>query len=271
MESLTLIPKAGLCNRMRAISTAVYLARQWHAPLDIMWNKTKDCAAHFSDLFQPISLPSVSLTDQPGFLYKLHRRSIDRAWIKPLLRLKYTHVLYDFDCATGGDIAHRIAPEGGKVLVKTCYPIAPAYDYNRIFHPSEDIERRIRQITASFPYHTVGVHVRRTDNTTAIQLSPDDYFFRKMDEEVEAQPQTRFYLASDDESVKEKMQARYGQRIIMSNDIPLRRDTVEGMQYAVVELYCLARTQKIIGSGYSSYSDTAADIGHIPLIVPETH
>ena len=54
LESITLIPYAGLCNRMRAISSAIYVSIHHNVPLKIIWNKSYNCAAHFTDLFYPI-------------------------------------------------------------------------------------------------------------------------------------------------------------------------------------------------------------------------
>jgi len=41
------------------------------------------------------------------------------------------------------------------------------------------------------------------------------------------------------------------------------RNSLQGMQDALVELYTLSRTSRIIGSMQSSYSETAAQIGRI--------
>jgi len=45
----------------------------------------------------------------------------------------------------------------------------------------------------------------------------------------------------------------------------LERNSLEGMVFAVTELFCLSKTQKIIGSDYSSYSNIAAELGEIPV------
>ena len=56
----------------------------------------------------------------------------------------------------------------------------------------------------------------------------------------------------------------YPDRIITQRT-QVRRDTLDGMREAVVDLWCLAATQRIIGSYWSSFTDTAAELRQIPL------
>jgi len=57
----------------------------------------------------------------------------------------------------------------------------------------------------------------------------------------------------------------FGDRIIVLPDVDTSRNSVRGMQDALVELYVLSRTNKIFGSHQSSYSETAAQIGNYSL------
>ena len=267
LGSITLIPYAGLCNRMRAISSAIYVSIHHNVPLKIIWNKSHNCAAHFTDLFYPIDIQGVTFKENEQFLHKLHRKGIDSLIIKPILKLKYDQVVYDFNSDALGDITNFINKEGNS-LIKTCYAIGTYYDYNKIFRPIEHIDIHIKQLTSLFSSNTIGVHVRRTDHTISIKESSDDSFFRLMDSELATHPQTNFYLATDDDNVKRKMEEKYGNKIITTHNTPLCRNSVEGMQHAVVDLYCLSRTRKLIGSYGSSYSGVAAEIGKINLMIP---
>lgn len=73
----------------------------------------------------------------------------------------------------------------------------------------------------------------------------------------------RFYVASNSREEKMKLIRIFRDRII-TDWKPTSRSTPEGIQDALIELYTLSRTQKILGSHYSSYSETAAEIGKIP-------
>ncbi|MDD4636209.1 MAG: hypothetical protein PHV66_01190 [Bacteroidales bacterium] len=71
-----------------------------------------------------------------------------------------------------------------------------------------------------------------------------------------------FYLASDSVADKERLKELFGQRIITS-DKAADRNSLEGMQNALVELWLLSKTKRIIGSAQSSFSETAAEISGI--------
>lgn len=46
---ITLVPTAGLCNRMNAILSAIALNQHYHYPINIYWEKTSDCCAEYTD------------------------------------------------------------------------------------------------------------------------------------------------------------------------------------------------------------------------------
>ena len=87
-----------------------------------------------------------------------------------------------------------------------------------------------------------------------------------MKREVATDGDVRFFLATDEAEVKTELKRIFPKRII-TQEHPLQRHTLEGMQGALVDLWCLASTQSVLGSYWSSFSDAAAEIGHIPLTV----
>lgn len=87
-----------------------------------------------------------------------------------------------------------------------------------------------------------------------------------MKSEIETSPKTRFYLATDSPEVKSAMKEEFGERLIMSDGV-INRNSEDGIINAAVELYSLAKTSKILGSYYSSYSEMAARLGKIKLEV----
>jgi hypothetical protein len=132
------------------------------------------------------------------------------------------------------------------------------------FVPLQALQARIDRICEDFTSHTVGIHIRRTDNVDAINGSPTELFVQRMKEELQLYPETKFYVASDSLFEKNRMITVFGDRIIVLPDVDTSRNSVRGMQDALVELYVLSRTHKIFGSHQSSYSETAAQIGNIP-------
>jgi hypothetical protein len=99
----------------------------------------------------------------------------------------------------------------------------------------------------------------------ASRLSTNEGFFRKIEEEI-AQGTEKFFLATDDGETRLLFEQKFPGKFISYcstfNDSQLRQTTV---QDALVDLYLLARTNKIIGSFNSSFSIYASDLGGIPL------
>ena len=115
--------------------------------------------------------------------------------------------------------------------------------------------------------HSIGVHIRRTDNIPAIDKSSTDNFILSMKKELEADPEAMFYLATDDLSEEDKLRREFPGKIISNLERDLSRNSIAGIRDAMVDLYCLASTRKIIGSYFSSFTDIAADMHQIPKII----
>ena len=257
-------PKGGLCNRMQAVDSAVALAHDLRVPLDIHWVRAGDLRCRFDKLFEPIASPAVTIHERrlrPLRFLRTHRnlRRLSRIW--PFGALTFSkdenRRLEAFDFRAAG----RLRP----VHIESYSRFYPSTRPYAIFTPIEALRRRIDERTAPFDSSTVGVHVRRTDNTKSIAFSPDALFIERMREEIAARPATRFYLATDAMEVKRSFTDLFGDRILTT---PYRasRQTEEGVQEAVVELYALAATSKILGSYWSTYSSAAAELGQIELV-----
>ena len=87
-----------------------------------------------------------------------------------------------------------------------------------------------------------------------------------MEEEVEKHPNVVFYLATDDFAVKNEICRRFGGKVL-TLPTPTCRKSLAGIQNAVVDLWCLAHTKRLIGSYWSSFTDTAAELGRIPVTI----
>lgn len=122
-------------------------------------------------------------------------------------------------------------------------------------------------MTSGFGPSCVGIHIRRTDNRPAIGKSSTECFIECMKKELDSDPDTRFYLATDDLEEERIIRAAFPGRILSNEKRCLRRDSAEGIQDALLDLYCLANTRKIIGSYFSSFTDIAADMRKIPKII----
>lgn len=264
-KTMIFVPFAGLCNRVNAIMSAIALIENYpNVAVRCFWPKDKDCYAKFSDLFNPLDIERLGV-------YTLKNPFWNFPSIRNFQIPKYLRHLCGYtqrsSIGSNEPIEEWIGEK--KIYVSSSnrfHPLLSKVKMGDIFKPTKEIEIAIADYTSRYSNYTVGVHVRRTDNRGAIENSPLDIFYRYMDDEMVSNLETKFYLASDDESVKAKKKSRYGDKLIIGN-WELKRNSVQGMKDAVAELYCLARTNKILGSSCSTYSLMASQLNDIPLVI----
>lgn len=257
---ITLVPFAGLCNRLNAIASGLaYKEKHPDTDLVILWHKRWHCNCRFKDLFKqlPPEYPPVNellfnFKDLPGTRFNLN--------IPQRLRSLW----YDYSFLPGypADEFDELTSGKSKVYVhkdnRFCKE-SISHSLASIFRPADELQQRIDEVTADWNGKVVGLHIRRTDNREAIEKSPMNHFYEVIEKEIERDGETRFYVATDDEEVKKDLRNRYGDRII-TIPLCLKRSSVQGMKDAVVDLYCLGSTRKIYGSAQSTYSSFAANL-----------
>ena len=157
----------------------------------------------------------------------------------------------------------------GKNSYMSCYQDfghVPNSVYKHLFHPVGPILDEIQGYHEQFSAHTIGMHIRRTDNKESIERSPLSLFIDAAQREIDLHDDTRIFLATDDESTKTALKAEFGNRIITSSK-PAARNSIAGIRGGVAELWMLASTSTIYGSAGSSYSVMASKIGENKLEV----
>lgn len=261
MLRLTLVPFGGLCNRLTAIASAVALARQRGARLRVLWCRKSWCACRFEDLFRP--LPADVALRSVGRLPLLMERNLPRN-LRSMWRVRRMlgwRSIDDFQNLDGRVSVEGRVPADGRVYISSCMALIPDYSFEGLFRPIKALQRRIDALTRTFTSPIYGVHIRRGDHTTAMAHSPVAAFRERMHALLRDAPQATFYLATDDADVKAALQAELGAHVVCNPPARLSRSTVEGMQDAVVDLWCLAATDKILGSYNSSFSIVASRLG----------
>ncbi len=262
---LTIVPQGGLCNRLRVVLSALNVSAELEKPVRLLWGSDKECCARFDELFEAInSAPNLFIADRPWYYRAVSRHNLHLPALVRSLLLGYGRQQKNFQPSLHGNLAD-FARSSRRVYVSSGYTLC---DYPQALaqslRPVAEIRRMIAETTAAFAPNTVGVHIRRTDNAVSIDASPLEAFVEAMRAEVAADPEVRFFLATDDRGVKEELRAIFPDRIL-SREAPVRRDTLDGMREAVADLYCLAATGKLLGSYWSSFTDTAAELGGMPL------
>lgn len=90
---ITLVPHAGLCNRICAITSAsMYVEHHPYVKMKVLWPKMKDCYACFSDLFeQPENLCVEELTGLRDYPATIQNFYIPKLWRSILYDLCIYH------------------------------------------------------------------------------------------------------------------------------------------------------------------------------------
>lgn len=139
--------------------------------------------------------------------------------------------------------------------------------------PVPGIARRIEKVVENFADDTIGVHIRRGDAVLSrahgwkFRRSSDAAFLGAIDRELQSNPDVRFFLATDSEETQEVFCRRYGRAIVTNTEkefvSSLPGQPKANQRDAVIDMMVLARTKRILGTYYSSFSKFAALIGGI--------
>lgn len=254
---LELMPCAGLANRMRAIASAASAAELLERGLRIGWKVDPGIqTAAFRDLFDAAALPRwigiVELGRNPGIWNEAPEANSAADWnmflaanaASPVLTFKSWAAF--FEPNTAAWLRHL-----------------------RSLKPQPAITAAADAILAPVPEGAplIGIHIRRTDHKRSIIHSPSGLFWQAMRAALANDPATMFYVASDDERERAEAEARFGACVITGPETLPGRSTIEGCQGALVDLLCLSRCDRILGSAGSSFSEIAAAYSGCPLVV----
>ena len=245
---------------MRVINSAYELSRRRHEKLIVLWYLCPELNCAFEELFQPLQDPDVklinirSLYDPRKLWYQL--TASQRFGNEDILQNKTDGTLHE-------DFFQKLKQ---RVYIFTWEHFYPVHDYH-FYVPTAALRKRIDSFTGQFAPRCTGVHIRRTDNAVSMGKSTTEQFIREMERELTAHPEGRFFLATDDASEEALLRSRFPDKIISNQNRTIDRNSVAGMHDALLDLYCLAATDKIIGSYWSSFTDIAADMRGIEKVI----
>lgn len=270
--TITLIPTSGLGNRLRIIASSMKLARVGNKKLQIYWNRNFELNARFDKLFEcplDISVKSIPLKYK---LWIVMRRFSSKLfgfdnWYLGLFKFDFVFL----DSMVKDVLQNRLNLQkevnNAKNTFICSYEEVNYFDLEdyQVFKPITTIQKRIDSLVSQFNTSTIGIHIRSTDHVTSIKNSPFFLFENKIEEELRINPEATFFLATDNEGYQNKLLQKFGRKKILFNTKVFRRDVMEGISDAVVDMFCLSKTSKIYGSYDSSFSYVAARIGKIPI------
>jgi len=263
-------PVGGLGNRMRVLASALETARLTNASLRCVWFSNKELNARYGELFEPI--PELRFV-QKTWKHRYLRYSYSQSGVKRVLKSILNRLLGFGLVLSPLDVEwHSRQHTSLDILVNRHHTVYIrswnsfwGLDHIQIpFVPITELRQYIQQTTELFSDHTIGVHIRRTDHLKSIEFSPNGLFEVAMRNELDKEPSVKFFLCTDDPEVEAHFVKQFGHSII-TRPKQLNRNSVSGIQDAVVDIYCLAATNKILGSYQSTFGKVASRIGNISI------
>jgi hypothetical protein len=208
-KTMTCIPIGGLANRSSTIIAAIDFCKDYHLKLKIIWFKDWGMGAAFRDLFTVSEeAGEVEIVDAHWYHYFLDRPRKRTLWLPWIYqRIKFDACFYEKELYRQIPFEQWFEQHSDS---RSFYVVNYMRFYNkgysfRYLFPIESIQEEIEKQVNELPNHTIGIHIRRTDNVQAIQKSPVSLFIEKMKEEMEKDPAVYFYVASDSMEVKETL------------------------------------------------------------------
>ncbi len=260
-----IIPQGALCNRMRSLDSAMAVSSAAGTDLTVDWYIDPNLmGARFEHLFEVP--PEISKIITRNYMVRFGK--IQKSIQKRLNQIKFKYCLYERDLGSflkrGGNLVELA--ETGSLCIASCMHFHKSEPLFRRFKPVVEIRDEVDRIIEG-GNRVIGVHIRRGDNIVAKEKSPLKLFESAMNKEIETQSDVTFFLATDCVETENHFRQVYGDRLIIHDKSSLDRNNEIAIKDALIDLYCLSKTNKIIGSAGSSFSNVSAQIEGINLVV----
>lgn len=264
-------PCAGLGNRLLGMASAYAVAQKLNRELVIIWKREVGCNIRAEELFdlpmQVINISEMGYKKAP--VADVLGNRVKKKWRGRASRFLDCDDVEAIKKESGYEGVLAAIEKEPVIYLKTFGPICEVgVETYRFLKPSAAITEKGAALFGKLNAHTVGVHVRRTDHAEAIANSPLTLFIERMKQELAADNETTFFVATDDASVKEELRAALPAELLIFNEKGIiDRNSKTGLEDALIEMLALSKCRKILGSYNSTFSLLPSYIGDIPLEV----
>ncbi len=285
-KTMIIEPGGGLGNRLLTISSAYNLAKDCGiTDIILLWRNNNECGCDFEDVLAGLPVPTKvktlhfgkqsykQLVKKGRFLgvfYKFFQMwfyKLFRAWSSRFQLLTYQDMPKEEqkslkDKALGG--------KGKYVYIEAYYQFYGDLNLSGISFNKDVMERfeSFKDRTGAYD----AMHIRRTDNSAAIEKSPTQLFYDKIDEVAKADGCTgngedssanrkKIYIATDDKGILEDLRSRYPNIICSEAREEVSRTSAEGMVFALYEMLILSGAEVLYASYGSTFTVIANAIG----------
>lgn len=148
--------------------------------------------------------------------------------------------------------------------ISTCYRLYKTNNPFQIFKPTIELQKKIDVATNNLGKY-ISVHIRKTDHQTSKEYSTTEKVIAALRIELLNSKNAIFFVSSDCNNTKDQIETFIGKERFHTNKVDnYRRDRAIAIKHAVVDLFCLSKGIKVLGSHHSTFSQAAAQIGNIP-------
>jgi hypothetical protein len=255
---------SGLCNRLLVLAGSQRIAELTQRSLALYWpvNEALGCPFDrlFTNRFEMVTEAELGLLLKTNFNVKVYN-----AW-------KTEGPTYRTIRRDGDPDAHIVVIKGWSHprFEDETYSTEIDDDVRRRLlelKPLPEIESAVNEFAP--PPATIGVHVRRGDNLENFGQSQDEHFFRIMRGVLERRPDATFFLATDVAAVERRFQDEFGGALLTAPKTWASRREVQGIREGLIDLLLLSRTAALIGNVQSSFSQTAARLGKLEMLLAD--
>lgn len=263
----------GLANRLRTICSFYCFSKKLSANLKICWQAGPGWSEEsFYDLFDLPILNFVSYEEYQDASSKFE--NLDEIVTKNESAKNYNYkwktkeiidlILEKSFCYKGDSCLSYFFPQYFK----------DDFSFLKLLIPSKNILQKINNISKEFDENTIGVHIRRGDAITCqfkenYLSSSTDSFEKRMNQELIKNKKAKFFLATDCPETERFFKSKFPiitnkeKKFVKSNYFSPK----DNQKDAVIDMFLLSKTKKIIGTNWSSFSDMSAEINQTPLFI----
>lgn len=260
-------PCAGLGNRLLALTSAYELSKKLDKELLVIWKREIGCAIAAKDLFE-MSVPVAEISEmgmKHGVIEHLRSNQAKKKYRESADVFIECDEIADAKTAGGFAAVEEMIAAHDTCYVKSytnlCEITAESFSFLK---PALEVLKRGEAVFARIGKNTVGVHIRRTDHVESTSHSPLTAFVERMKAEPD---DTRFYVTTDDAATIQELETYFPkERLIVYEDKVLDRDSKTGIQDALVDMLCLSKCRKILGSYQSTFSLIPSIMGQTELV-----
>eukprot|EP00737_Agarophyton_chilense_P001047 gb/GEZJ01001162.1/.p1 GENE.gb/GEZJ01001162.1/~~gb/GEZJ01001162.1/.p1 ORF type:complete len:524 (-),score=80.65 gb/GEZJ01001162.1/:1324-2895(-) len=272
----------GLGNRLRAIGSALAFARNTRRVPVIIWESDAHIAAEFDALFNTSDIVLLNRFIPKWPFKDLHQ--YDKSWTE----FKFYNYMEMEDGASKGEL---IKNDPSKHLYyKGAYVLeAPEYSWWEVdneelrnLEPVEMVRNHLKDLESQDLKNSIGVHIRNRTLEKDIKnvnfneeygseaastmehwrtMSSYKTFIAEMERILDEEDNdVKFYVATDTFKILAIMNEKFPGKILRTERNCDDRDS-ECVKYAVIDMYALSRTKRLLGSNWSSYTEMAERLG----------